>query len=53
MTPFGFTKITGSCYRSTVLALLFTDDIFTNFMKKVAFRENIIINSCVSIALLS
>ena len=28
------------------------DDIFTNFMKKVAFRENIIVNSCVSVALL-
>ena len=38
--------------RYTVMALFSRDDIFTNFTKKVAFRENIIVNSCASVALL-
>ena len=36
----------------TILALFSQDDIFMNFTKTVAFHENIIVNSCASIATL-
>ena len=37
---------------TTVLALLFKGRYFHEFHEKVAFRENIIVNSCASVALL-
>ena len=37
---------------NTVMALYSQEDIFTNFMKKLAFRENIIVNSYARVALL-
>ena len=36
----------------TVMALLFTGRYFHKFHEKVAFRENIIVNSYASVALL-
>ena len=36
----------------TVMALFFTGRYFHEFHKKVAFRENITVNSCASVALL-
>ena len=37
---------------NTIMAFYSQDDIFTNFMNKVAFYENIIVNSYVNVALL-
>ena len=42
----------GETWVHTVLALLFTRRYFHEFHEKVAFRENIIVNSCASVALL-
>ena len=38
--------------RHTVMALLFTGQYFHEFHEKVAFRENIIVNSYASVAFL-